>query len=396
MDKPKVIVIGALASSLVNFRAPLLDALVAYGAEVHAGAAGLSEDQATLDKLKKMGVTPHDIPFDRAGMNPVRDLKALFATRKLMARLKPDAVIFYTIKPVVFGTLGAWLARVPQRIAMITGLGFAFTEGNSQKRRMANRIARQLYRLSLDKAQTVLFQNPDDRDLFGKLGLTNRRSKIGIVNGSGVDMEHFKEAPLPNGPMTFLMIARLLGDKGVREYAAAAKIIRTKYPDVEVHLAGGIDPNPDSISKAEVDTWVNEGAVIWHDHVEDVRPLIANCHVYVLPSYREGTPRTVLEAMSMRRAIITTDVPGCRETVVDGVNGFLVEARSAEALVKAMETFIVSTALVEEMAAKGLQIAKKKYEKGIVAESVVRTVRRLQLPDIGTGEPFQTNGRPFK
>jgi glycosyltransferase involved in cell wall biosynthesis len=375
---PKVLVVGALSSSLVNFRAPLLEALVARGADVHAAAANLLADKATCAKLRAIRVTPHDIPFQRAGMNPMRDLTALWAAYRVIIQIKPDVVLSYTIKPVIFGMLAARLSRVPQRVAMITGLGFAFSEGRGgTKRILAKKIAHVLYKISLNGAHTVLFQNPDDHRLFEAQGLLPSHAKIGIVNGSGVDLEHFAAAPLPEGPPKFLLVARLLADKGIREYVEAARQIHKDYPKVEFHLAGGADPNPSAIPIREVQGWVREGLIHWHDHVTDVRPLMAQCHVYVLPSYREGTPRTVLEAMAMRRAIITTDVPGCRETTVDGVNGFLVAVRSADAVASAIRRFLTEPMLIDWMASESLNIAQKKYEKNIVAESVVNEMTVL-------------------
>jgi glycosyltransferase involved in cell wall biosynthesis len=375
---PKVLVIGALSSSLVNFRAPLLEALVAQGAEVHVAAADLHADIQTCAKLSVMRVTPHNIPFYRAGMNPVRDMKALWVAYRLMCRIQPDVVIGYTIKPVVFGTIAARVARVPQRIAMITGLGFAFSEGDrSAKRTIANKLGGCLYKLSLRGAHTVLFQNPDDQKFFEMQRLLPSHAKVGIVNGSGVDLEHFVATSLPEGPIKFLLVARLLADKGIREYVEAARKTHRDYPDVEFHLVGGTDPNPTSIPLEEVQGWVSDGIIHWHNHVADVRPLIAQCHVYVLPSYREGTPRTVLEAMAMRRAIITTDVPGCRETTIDGVNGMLVTVRSADAVAQAVRRFLTEPALMDQMAAESLNIVRKKYEKSVVAQSVVDEVTIL-------------------
>jgi glycosyltransferase involved in cell wall biosynthesis len=196
-----------------------------------------------------------------------------------------------------------------------------------------------------------------------------------VVNGSGVDVGSFAVAPLPAGPVRFLLIGRLLGDKGVREYAQAAQAVRQQYPNVQFTLVGMIDSNPNSIAQAELDAWVADGRLAFLGSMADVRPAIAASSVYVLPSYREGTPRTVLEAMAMGRPIITTDAPGCRETVVDGDNGFLVPVKSVEALVQAMVRFIQDPALAPRMGARSRQIAEAKYD--------VHQVNAVMLREMG-------------
>ena len=348
--------------------------MIATGADVHVAAADISSDTATVDTLTAMGVTYHDIPFERAGMNPVRDLRSMWYALTLMRKLKPDVFIGYTIKPVVFGAIAAKLARVPQRIAMITGLGFAFTSGESKKRLLANRLARLLYWVALRSVDTALFQNPDDRQLFKEAKLVPTKLRTAIINGSGVDLKFFEATGLPSAPTKFLMIARLLGDKGVREFAEAASIMRKESSDLEFHLAGGLDPNPDAIALDEVEGWVQNNTIIWHGHVDDVRSLLKGCHVYVLPSYREGTPRTVLEAMATGRAIITTDAPGCRETTIHGENGYLVPVKSVDALVDAMSNFVDKPDLVQEMGQASLVLVRKKFEKGQVARSIVKEI----------------------
>lgn len=363
MPHPPVrfLLIGVLAQSLVNFRAPLLRGLVEAGCEVHAAAAAIEEDTAVSDELRRMGITAHSVPIARAGLNPFADLKALIALVRLMRRTRPTMVLGYTIKPVVWGTLAAWIAGVPHRYAMITGLGYAFTGEATRKRGLVQRIARALYRTALSRVHRVFFQNPDDLALFRELGLIAPDTPVTIVNGSGVDLAHYPARPIPDGPLRFLMIARLLGDKGVREYAAAAAAVRRQYPDVTFHLVGGLDPNPDAIDAAEVEGWTERDDIVWHGPQADVRPFLADAHIFVLPSYREGTPRTVLEAMATGRPIITTDAPGCRETVTDGDNGFLVPPHSADALTQAMVRFLAQPSLIADMAARSQQIVREKY-----------------------------------
>jgi glycosyltransferase involved in cell wall biosynthesis len=357
-----ILVVGGYAPSLTNFRGPLLAAMVAAGHRVAAAAPGLTEDVVARDRLAQIGVATYDVPFVRAGLNPWQDLCAGFALWWLLRALRPECVLCYTVKPVIWGTLAAWLAGVPRRYALITGLGYAFTGAAQGKRLMVQRMVCQLYRLALGRATKVFFQNSDDEALFRALRLLPGHVPSVVVNGSGVDLAYYAVAPLASAAPRFLLIARLLGDKGIREYAAAAELVRTTYPQAEFHLVGGDDPNPDAISGEELRCWQANGTLVWHGPVADVRPHLAACHVFVLPSYREGTPRTVLEAMAMARAIITTDAPGCRETVVEGGNGMLVSPRVVDPLVVAMQYLLKEPEAIARMGAASRRLAEEKYD----------------------------------
>lgn len=365
----RVVLIAGLAESLVNFRGPLIEALLAAGHQV--AALGPEAQPATLAWLGARGVAYRTVPLARAGLSPGGDLATYRAIRAELSTLKPDAVIAYTIKPVVYGMLAARAAGVPHRHAMITGLGYAFTDGAaSLKRRLVGLVARRLYRLGLGAAETVLFQNPDDLAVFQRLGLLPPAARIGIVNGSGVDTAAFMPAPLPDAPK-LLMISRLVADKGVGEFLAAARIVKAQRPEAEFTLIGPADPNPAALPPGLLDAAVADGIVQYPGETADVRPALAEASIYVLPSYREGTPRSVLEAMAMGRAVITTDAPGCRETVQNGVNGLLVPVKDAAALAQAMLRLIDNPATRAEMGARGRAIAVTKYDAGEVARSVL-------------------------
>jgi glycosyltransferase involved in cell wall biosynthesis len=234
---------------------------------------------------------------------------------------------------------------------------------------------RVLYRFALGRTHKVFFQNADDERLFRKLGLLPAFVPSVVVNGSGVDVASFSSKPLPLGTISFLMIGRLLGDKGVREYAAAARRIKAFHPRARFQLVGWIDTNPDAIGQSELDSWTTDGTLEFLGKLKDVRPAIAASTVYVLPSYREGTPRTVLEAMAMGRPIITTDAPGCRETVIDQQNGFLVPVKSVEALAEAMMKFIEDPSLALRMGRRSREIAEAKYD--------VHNVNAVMLREMG-------------
>ncbi|MCX7864588.1 MAG: glycosyltransferase family 4 protein [Novosphingobium sp.] len=369
-----ILIIASYAPSLMNFRGPLIKRLLKEGYRVHVACPLLNDEPRTRQWLASRGVAAHEIPLSRTGLDPLTDLRTLFTLGRLMRKLRPEVSIAYTIKPVIWGTLAAAWAGVPRRVALITGLGYAFTGKGSAKRRLAQIIARTLYRLALKRATLAFFQNPDDLADFAAWHILPAALPVQIVNGSGVDTAFYAPAPLPGGRLRFLLIARLLGDKGIREYVAAASKIRALGRNAEFHLVGGLDTNPDAIPADEVNGWVRDGIITWHGSAIDVRPHIAAAHVYVLPSYREGTPRTVLEAMAMGRPAITTDAPGCRETVIDGQNGFLVPIRDVEALTEAMLRFLDDPALVGRMGAQARRIAVDKYDVEKVNQSMMDAI----------------------
>ncbi|WP_339855500.1 glycosyltransferase family 4 protein [Porticoccus hydrocarbonoclasticus] len=359
-DEP-FLLIASFPGSLIQFRGPLIDALLEAGKDVHVAVPDLAPGGEVAVALANKGVRVHSIPLQRTGLNPIRDLRLLLSLVALMLRLRPRFVLSYTIKPVVYGSIAAWLVGVKHRFALVTGLGYAFTGTASGKRALLRRLIQRLYRFALKRTHRVFFQNPDDEALFREFQLLPETVPSSVVNGSGVDVAEYSVAPLPDKP-SFLLIARLLGDKGVREYAQAAQLVKAVYPEAVFRLVGWIDDNPDAITQREVDQWVDSGLLEFQGRLDDVRPAISDCSVYVLPSYREGTPRTVLEAMAMGRAVITTDAPGCRETVVDGDNGFLVPVKDVSALADAMMEMVATPGLAASMSERSRQVAEEKYD----------------------------------
>jgi len=382
----KIIVIGAITKSLLNFRGPLIQAIIRAGHLVTACANG--RDLATEQKLHKIGAEYYPISLKRAGINPISDLASIIELIRLIAKIKPDVVFSYTIKPVIYGGLAARLCGVTSIYSLITGLGYTFMNSGSLIQRFSGIIARTFYRFSLKGSQKVFFQNPDDRMLFVKKGLVRPNQPV-LVNGSGVDLDFFAATSFPKEPV-FLMIGRLLVDKGVREYVKAAEIIKKQFPQTRFLLAGNLDPNPTSLQKSELLQWEEAGVIEYLGYLDDVRPAIKKCRCYILPSYREGTPRTVLEAMAMGRPIITTDAPGCRETimltpggqhqrefgerVMIGENGFLVRVRDVEALVKAIMHFLENPDLANRMAKRSREIAEEKFDVHKVNAVILNTM----------------------
>ncbi|MBV1874435.1 MAG: glycosyltransferase family 4 protein [Gammaproteobacteria bacterium] len=368
-----VIVIGGYAPSLVNFRKDLLKSLVSLGHTVIACAPGASDE--TIGELEEMGVDYCDIPVSRTGLNPLEDIRTFFALLSLFRKERPDAVLAYTIKPVIYGSLAAKVASVPAVFSMITGLGNAFV-AEGFKSKLIRVLVSYLYRNGLTVNKQVFFQNPDDLVEFKQRGLLGSNDKGVLINGSGINTHTFQVHEMPL-TIRFLLIARLLKDKGVCEYAQAASIIKTKYPEVEFDLVGWLDENPACISESQLNDWINTGTVNYLGKLDDVKPAIISASVYVLPSYREGTPRTVLEAMAMGRPIITTDAPGCKETVIDGENGFLVPVKSVDELVAAMEKFILNPELIVSMGKRSREMAEDKYDVHKVNQVILETMELL-------------------
>jgi len=355
----RVAIVGAFPESLLNFRGELLLKLVATGHEVIALADEASPD--VVSRLKDMGVDFFPIPIQRNNTNPFADLNTFLFLRKTFRQLKPDVVMAYTIKPVIWGGLA--LRGLPniRFYALITGLGFAFQSGGVLRGFLV-RLVVFLYKCSLSRASSVIFQNPDNRNEFLSRKILNH-IKCCIIKGSGVNLSQFTYHPIINKEgCVFLAIGRLLGDKGFREYVAAAKLVKKRFPEVVFRLVGSEDPSPDGIPLSEVQKWHNEGGIEYCGSTKDVLPYLNDCSVFVLPSYHEGMPRTVLEAMSVGRPILTTDVPGCRETVVPGENGFLVPKGDVEALAERMIWFIENPGQWDKMGKKSRELAEKNYD----------------------------------
>ena len=367
-----VLLLASNAPSLVNFRGPLIAEMARRGWRVTAAAPDF--DAASLASVTALGARPIEMPMARTGMNPLADLAYRRSLIALFRRERPNVLLAYTIKPVIWGVLAARAAGVGRSVALITGLGYAFTDGTSGglRRLIAGIMASSLYRLELARADRVLFQHPDDRDLFLDRGLLQDRGQVGVVDGSGVDLAHYTPAPLPEAPV-FLMVSRLLYAKGVREYARAAAALKGRYPQARFQLAGWRDDGPDTVTEAELRGFI-DGGVEFLGRLDDVRPALAAARVYVLPSYREGTPRSVLEAMAMGRPVITTDAPGCRETVVDGVNGLKVPPQDAVALEAAMERLILHPDQAVAMGEASLERVRARYDVHRVNAQILSAV----------------------
>jgi glycosyltransferase involved in cell wall biosynthesis len=307
-----------------------------------------------------LGTQFYSYPVQRNGLNPLRDIETFFALRKLLYESKPDVVLAYTIKPVIWSGIAAYITKVPKFYALIEGLGYAFQDGG-WRRKLTGMLAALLYRISLQKAEKVIFLNQDNKDFFLKKKIIPTEKAV-LVDGIGLDLDWYAQRLLTEGHPVFLCIARLLGEKGLREYAQAARIVKQRYPDAAFRLLGPPDPSPDRISLDEVHEWQDKGLIEYLGASDDVRPYLAACHVYVLPSYHEGMPRTVLEAMSTGRPILTTTAPGCKETVIQGENGFLVPVRDAASLAERMIWFIEHRDQWQRMGQASRRMAEERFD----------------------------------
>jgi len=364
--KKTIVFLGADAAYLYDFRSPLFDLFLERGWRVVAIATLRNgyDPKPFADK----GVEFLEWRVQKAALNPAADLGPVLWLYRTLRRLKPDILFAHTVKAVIYGLLVARIAGVPRKVALIPGLGYAFVPSQAIKQRIVGLVGRLGYRAALSAAQICILQNADDLQTLKRVGVLSGRTPTAIVNGSGVDMERHRPEPWPEGPPTFLMLARLVRDKGVPEFVEAARRVRAQVPDARFLLAGGSDPNPGAVTPVELEQWRREGVVEVLGHVSDPRPLFKACHVFVLPSYYgEGCPRVNLEAMASGRAVITTDWVGCRETVVDGENGLLVPPRDADALAKAMLSLARDLPRAQAMGEAGRRLCQARFELGAVA-----------------------------
>ena len=374
----KIIIALNTAWNLVNFRVGLIESLQRAGYEVVA----VAPSDGCEARLPCRFV---DLPMDSGGTNPLRDFALMLRFIALFRRERPAVFLAYTVKPNVFGGLAGRFMGVPS-INNVAGLGSVFIRDG-----MLAKLVRQLYRVALVRSALVFFQNPDDLALFrGQHVVTHDR--VGLLPGSGVDLVRFapvaREVASPrftlgpprSGAVVFLLMARLLWDKGLAEYVAAAEMLRAEFgPTVEFRLAGQGDiKNPSAVNQRQLDEWVSAGTIRYLGFMDDVRPLIADADVVVLPSYREGTPKTLLEAAAMAKPLIATDVPGCREVVVHGENGVLCEAKSNESLAAAMRAMLSMTHQQRvQMGLRGRELVETKFDERIVHALYLRAIAAI-------------------
>ena len=364
-----VMLSASYAQSLINFRSHLIQKLVSIPAEVIVVAPNINQE--LKDNLENLGCIVEAVKLKRNSISVSADVLYVFKLITLLVKYKPSLLISYTAKPNIFGAVASKLVGI-RSVSLVTGLGTGFLYEHASVRSF---IIKNLYSFAFYLNRIIIFQNPDDISDLVKFGINSHVSKSHVVNGSGVDINFFKKEPFPND-INFLMLSRLIKSKGILEFLEAAKLIKQMGYCVSFTLAGPDDYGYDSLDRAELLAKYGEYVDIQKD-VADVRNLIKKSSVYVLPSYREGTPRSVLEAMSMGRPIITTDAPGCRETVSNNDNGFLVKVKSVDDLVRAIENYCKNPTLIEDMGASSHRLVKEKFEINFVTNQYMTHIKGL-------------------
>nr|WP_309575658.1 glycosyltransferase family 4 protein [Moraxella osloensis] len=374
MNNKKIIIIGTVASSLYTFRKDLILSLIDKGYTVYGFTSDI--DKAELAKIAQLGAIPTYYKLSRGGLNPYEDLSNTISLYKKIKKIQPDIVFSYFIKPVIYGTLAAKLAKVPKKVAMIEGLGFAFTEqpeGYSKKAKIVQRVQVALFKLALPLANKIIFLNPDDvKDLLYTHSIPVRDYEV--LGGIGLKLDDYPYQPVnpKNDKTNFLFIGRLLKEKGIFDFIEAAKIVKQRYPNAKFTVLGRTDAdNPGALHANQVQELVATGVIDYPGQVANVVDWIADSNVFVLPSYREGVPRSTQEAMAVGRAVITTDVPGCRETVIDGKNGFIVPKWNPQALAEKMIYFIENPEQIQVMGEESYKIAQEKFDAEKVNQRLV-------------------------
>lgn len=365
----KIAVLSSHTSSLFWFRLDMMKKFIEKGHTVIA--LGSEPEEIWKKSFEEHNIDYRQLYVERNGMNPLKDLRTLMSLYKFMKKEKPDKIFSYQAKTVVYGSIAARMNSISEVYSLIAGLGSVF-RGEGFKNKIIKAILKLEYRVACTYSKKVFFQNQDDKNMFIQNGILKEYKTI-IINGSGVNLEKFKPTPLPETP-SFLFIGRLIKDKGIVEYLEACKVIKTKYPKVRCLLVGPFDSNPSALKPEELNPYIEKGIIEYFGEQNDVSPFISQCSTYVLPSYHEGTPKTVLEAMAMGRAIITSDAPGCRETVIDGLNGYLVKVKDIQGLTNKMEYLISSQETCASMGRKSAEIAKEKYDVDIINHLIMQSM----------------------
>jgi glycosyltransferase involved in cell wall biosynthesis len=381
----KIILSVNTSFNIANFRMRLLDALRGDGHEV----VGLSPVDDWTGKIHANGIRHIPIRMNNKGTSPLQEFGLIVRMWRILVRERPDVVLGFTIKNNIYGALAARFLGIGF-VPNVTGLGVAFEDGH-----WLGHVVKPLYRFAFAKTKTVFFQNPDDRALFLKFNLIDSE-KAQLLPGSGVDLDRFTATAPPGGTerVSFLLVARMLRDKGVGDFVEAARLVKARYPEAQFRLLGplGVE-NPSAIDHDTMQQWVDEGVVTYLGKTDDVRPEMAAADCIVLPSfYREGTPRSLLEAGASARPVITTDMPGCRETVDDGVNGFICPPRNVDALADRMTRMIdAGPQRRAEMGAAGRAKMERDFDERVVIEAYRRAIEALRKQGISeTGAVFSS------
>lgn len=368
-----ILIIASLANSLSHFRGDFIAELIKQGYTVFAAAPEMTKKN--IDKLSQLGASPLSFDLDRTGLNPLKDLKSIQQLKSIIKENKIDLVFPYTIKPVIYGSIAASLCKT-STISLITGLGFTFS-GASKKAKFLQQITKRLYRYSLRKNKLVIFQNKDDLQLFKESRILTKKQETDIVNGSGVNLDRypFRVAQANSRNVKFVIVARLIKEKGIQLFMDTAIELKKVYPLAEFHIIGGQADPPSGVNIDAIKRLDDSKIIIFHGLVNNVPDFLKDMHVFVLPTfYREGVPRSILEALSIGMPVITTNTPGCKETVIPEKNGFLIPAKSLDPLVDACRYFLENPSIVERMGQESRKLAENKFDVNIINQHLVEHI----------------------
>lgn len=357
----RIVVISSDTYSLFNFRLDMMKAMIDQGHSVIA--YGTEDESDWTESFKEHDIHYRSYFLERNNTNPQKDYKSFRHLKSLIKEDNPDLVFTYFAKAITYGNVAAKAVNVKNIYSMVTGLG-SILRSKSIKHTLVKLVLKLLYRFAFKASDKVFVQNHDDRDWLIKAGVLNPDKAV-LINGSGVNTERFKPEEIPLKPV-LLFVGRLLRDKGVMEYLQACRMVKSRHPHVRCLLIGPYDTNPTSLKPEDIKPYIDDGTVEYLGLINDVRPYLKICTTFVLPSYHEGTSRATLEAMATGRAIITTDAPGCRETVIDNENGFLVPVRNSQKLAEKMCVLVEKPELNKAFGEKSLEIVREKFDVNIV------------------------------
>lgn len=372
----KMVFLSGHAPSVFRFRLDFMKRLQKDGFQVVVLAP--EPDGEWAEEFAKHNISYESVYMLKNSANPLNDIRSYRDIYKRLKRLRPDAVFCDHAKMIIYGTLAAKHRKIQHRFIMMGGVGSVLRdESNSFKRKLVRKILSFEYRASIPKATKVFFQNSDDAELFQSLHFVEQE-QIVMVPGSGVNLQEYPYTPMPENHH-FLFVGRLIEDKGLMEYMQAGRIVRQRYPDAQFHVVGYFDTNQTMLQMSDLQPFIDDGTVIFHGRQQNVLPYLQACFVFVLPSYHEGTPRSTLEALSVGRPVITTDAPGCRETVVEGQNGYIVPVRDAQALAEAMLRLCDGRETALSMAKCARKLAEDKFDVTIVCDIQSDTIRKAMI-----------------
>lgn len=367
----RICIVATNGISLINFRGPFIKELVAKGYDVQC--VSIEPFEEIGEKIQQLGAEYIQVLGDRVGTGIFSGLRMISGYKNLFQENKPDVCFLYMSKPIAFGGIAAVLSKVKHINILVNGLENAYYR-TGLKDFIVRCVMSTAYRFVSKRADNVFFQNHDDMQFFKDHRILTK-DNASVVGGSGVDMEYFAKEELPKQPIV-LMVARLLWSKGIREYLAAVDSVKKKHPELKVLLVGGLDNNDEALSEDELNRYIESADIEYCGYAADVRPFLKRCSIFVLPSYHEGLPRCVIEAMSVARAVVTTDVPGCRETVIDGENGFLVPVRDSDVLADRILKLVEDDSLREKMAQASYELCKRKFEVNLVNQSMLVNIEK--------------------